>query len=112
MNNLIINSFQSIVYSPLFWITTCYLSARKVQLVSGGRIFSQMFSPYLLKKISYSAHFVEKEKDESHLVQGLLNMVDGVEQTRQFQIFSLWFLLNVALRYHREAQHLSYWRVF
>ena len=40
-----------------------------------------MFSPDLEKICNHSEHFVDKEKDANHLVQGLVNMVDGVEQT-------------------------------
>ena len=55
-------------------------------------------------------HFVEKEKDGKHLVQGLMNMVDGAEETSLNQIFfPVWFLLNVALYTHWEAQPFFYW---
>ena len=42
----------------------------------------------LLKKFCHSEHFVENEKKNRYnLVQGLLNMMDGMEQT-ECNIFS------------------------
>ena len=38
--------------------------------------------------IQHSEHFVEKEKDENHFIQGPMNMVDGLEQTNLY--FSCW----------------------
>ena len=38
--------------------------------------------------------------------------MDGIEQTSLKQYFPGWFLLNVALHYHRETQRLSYWQVW
>ena len=37
----------------------------------------------------YEEHFEENEKDRNHLVQGVMNIVDGVEQTNLNSIFSL-----------------------
>ena len=48
-------------------------------------------------------NFIENEKDGNHLSD---NMVNRVEQTSQNEIFfPVWFLKNVALCYHGEAQH-------
>ena len=45
----------------------------------------------------HSEHFVENAKDVNHLVQGLVNIIDGVEQTSLNPIFfPLWFLLSMA----------------
>ena len=54
----------------------------------------------------HSDHFVEKEKDENNLMKGLVNMRDGVVQTIFF--FPVWFLLNLALPYQREAQRFFF----
>ena len=82
-------------------------------LVSSSRSFPLTFSPDLLEKIfCHSEHFVEKEKSENHLLQGLVTMVDGVEQTSQNPIFfPAWFLLNIALCYYQEAKRFSNWQV-
>ena len=57
----------------------------------------------------HSEHFVENEKDGNHLVQGLMNMLEYISLNSIF--FLVWFLLNVALHYHKEAQCFSYWWV-
>ena len=54
-----------------------------------------MFLSDRLEKICYSEHFVKNEKDGYHLVQDLVNMVDGVEQTSLYPVFH--FLLNLTL---------------
>ena len=46
-------------------------------------------------------------------MQGLVYMVDGVEQISLNPIFfPAWFLLHGALCYRSEGQYLSYWRVW
>ena len=77
------NKFQSIVYSLLFWTTSCYLSSRlliplKKNLASLAldKFFTNVFS----WSTCYSEHFAEKEKREVHLMQSLWNMVDKVKQ--------------------------------
>ena len=46
-------------------------------------------------------------------MQGLLNMVDGVEQTSlNPEFFPAWFLLNMALHYDGEAQYFFNQRVW
>ena len=72
-------------------------------------MFSITISPDLDKIFRHSKHFVENEKDGNHLVQGLRNMMDEVEQTNQNPVFfPVRFLLNVALHYHGEAQRFSH----
>ena len=69
-----------------------------------------MFSPWD-NLFSFRA-FSREEKDRNHLLQGLVNMVDGVEQTSLNEIFFLvWFLLNVTMHYHGQAQLFSFWWV-
>ena len=47
-----------------------------------------MFSPDLLEKIfCHLEHFFDNEKDGNHLVQGLVNMVNGVEQMSRNSVF-------------------------
>ena len=56
--------------------------------------------------------FRGQKKYGNHLVQGLVNMVDRVERTSLYPVFfPAWFLLNVALHYHGEAQCFFYWQV-
>ena len=86
MNNWTMNYFHSVVYlllllSPLaIYQVTSWFLLNNIQLVLTSRDFPQTFSPDLLGKIfCHSEHFVKNEKDGNHLVQGLMNMVDGVE---------------------------------
>ena len=88
MNNLTMNSFQSIVYSSLFWITTFWIIYKLVHLFLSIKIhlflssinFPQMFSPnFLWKNFSYSKYFAENKKDGNSLLQGLVNMMDEEE---------------------------------
>ena len=46
-----------------------------------------MFSPDVQKIFCRSLNFAENENDENDLGQGLINMVDGVEQTSLNLIF-------------------------
>ena len=49
-----------------------------------------MFLPDFFEKIfSHSEHFVENKKEGNHLLQGLVNMLDGLEQTCLNPIFFL-----------------------
>ena len=89
------------------------LFSRKIQLVLSSRSFPQTFSPDLLENIfflSFKALF-RKQKRLKALVQGLLNMVDRVEQTNLNSVFfPVWFLLNMTL-HCQKGGHFSYWRV-
>ena len=61
---------------------------------------------YLLEIIvCHSEHFVNKEKDGNHLLQDLVNTVDGVEQTSLNPFFflrdSFWMWLRVIIKIHK-----------
>ena len=113
------NRFQSIVYSPLFWIPSFHLCGSLLITLkwnSAGFKFKQFFTDvftwfsweYLL---SFWAFCRENEKDWNHLMQCLLNIANGEEQTSLNLIyFPSCFLLNVALCYLGEAQCFSYWK--
>ena len=91
---------------------SCWFLLSKIHLILNSRIFSQTFSPDLGKFFFHSDHFLENEKDGNHSVQGMINMLDGVEQTRLYPIFfPAWFLPNVPLHYHWEEQRFRYWQV-
>ena len=68
----------------------CWFLSSKIQLLSSSRSIPQTFSPDLLENIFWNVeHIVENEKDGNHLVHGLMNMMDGVEQTSLNPIFFL-----------------------
>ena len=107
------NPGNGVVSSPTIWCS----SYRKWSFLAHLRLWSRtflfrtqhVFTWYSREHFSPSNHNVDNEKDENHLMQVLMNMVDGVEQTRLNPVFfPSRFLLNVALNYHREAQHFSY----
>ena len=66
--NKLNNEFQSIVYSPSFWITSCNLSGsvqiflKKIHLISSLISFPQTFSPHRLEKILLFRRFCRKRK--------------------------------------------------
>ena len=72
--------------------------------------FPQTFRHDFLERVFYhSEHFVENEKYGNHLGQGLVNIVDGVEETSLKAIlFPERFLLNVSLLYDEEVQRFFY----
>ena len=99
INNNELISINNYFEPPL---TAYWFLSSKIQLVSRSISFSQTSSLDLLCR--------KQKKDGNHLVQNLVNMADEVEQTRLNLIFFPgWFLLNVALCYHREAKNFSYW---
>ena len=73
MNYFIMYYSQSIIYSQLFWITCRHLSIR----------FPEAFL----------SDFLENKKDRNRLMQGLVNMVNGVKYT---SLNSLFFCVNLA----------------
>ena len=75
-----------------------------------------MFSSALLQKVfCHSEHLVENKKDENHMLQDLVNIVEGVEQISLNPLFfPVLFWLNVALFYYEEACFSCWyaWNVF
>ena len=87
--------FESIL---VIYVVACWFLSSKIQQVSSSKCFPQKFSPDLLEKFCLFGHCLEKEKYGNHLVQGLVNMVDKVEETNRNPIFyPAWFLPNVVL---------------
>ena len=91
-----------------FAIYQLFSFSSKIQLVSITKCFYRI----IRKNINHSEHFIEKEKNGNHLVQGVVNMVDGVNRsTKKTILFLAWFLLIVSLRYHKETAFSFYWRM-
>ena len=106
INNLTVKQFHSMVQLRLFWFTSffylvaCWFLSSKIQLVLSTEIFA--WSP---KKILSFRAFPKDWKNGNYLVQGPVNMLEGVEQISLNPVLK--FLLNVASCYHKEAYNFS-----
>ena len=73
---------------------------KKFSYLWAHELLPKRFNLIVLRNILSFRPFCREEKDGYHLVQGLVNMVDGGRREQQkFNISPAWFLQNVALRY-------------
>ena len=116
---LTIDYFQSVVYSPLFWIASCclfgclFILLCKVQLVSSSKSFPQTFPPDILGEIFLPFPRIYRKRKRWKSLGERSREYDAWGRTNQPKsniFFPAWFLLNVALR-NNKAQYLSRWRM-
>ena len=93
-----INNIFGIIFTHLM---VCWFFSSKIYLVLSSRSSLPMFIPDLEKNL---CHLVENEK-KMEIILCLLKMVARQKQTSLNPVV---FLLNMALRYHWEAQCFSY----
>ena len=109
-NNLTMNQIQSIVYLPLFCITSCHLSVKLLIPFNSASFDPKKFSTkiftwfYRESFLSFRAFCREWKRLKS--LGSRFGKYSGKSRTDQTKsnIFSVWFLLNVALCYRRGAQ--------
>ena len=115
MNNLtiLINSIFAIILNHLLLFIRLLVDSSQLKF-SEFQTQNVCHKCDLLKKIfCYSEYFAENKKDGNHLVQDLVNMLNGTEQTSlNLTFFLAWILLNVALYYHKEDQCFSDYQVW
>ena len=75
----------------MIYQVACWFISSKFQLVSKSITFSQTFSADLEKIFCNLEHFVEKEKEGNHSLQGLVNIVSGVNGIEKTTLNPIFF---------------------
>ena len=114
LNNLTMNWFQSVVYFPLFRITSCHLSGSLLIPLKWNSVAfeSRKFSTNVFAwswENCFVIQSIEQKRWKSFDAKFGEYCGCGTTDQPKSNIFPAWFLLNSALRYHGKAQRFSHW---